>query len=354
MTNTAGDLAHGEGLSLSLGVERAPPSDWDSFLSTCPESTFCHLSGWHQVFGTQMGHSCFYLSARTDGELRGVLPLVRVRNRIFGDYLVSMPFLNYGGPVGDPNACQLLILRSKELAEELDVDLLELRNRAEFDVDLPVVVRKVAPILPLPGTAGELWEKSLRSKLRTKIRRSEKEGFETRFGPDLVDDFYEIFATNMRDLGTPVLPRGLFHSLPEIFGDRVLFGASYLEGRPVAAGCGFLWQGEFEMTWSSALQEYNRLNPNTLMYWEFMQRLIGAGARSFNFGRSTPGSGTHDFKRQWGSEDLPLPWLPYSIRGEARPPTPDQKKFALATRIWSKLPIGVTKLIGPSLSKWIP
>jgi hypothetical protein len=108
------------------------------------------------------------------------------------------------------------------------------------------------------------------------------------------------------------------------------------------------------MTWSSALQEYNRLNPNTLMYWEFMQRLIGAGARSFNFGRSTPGSGTHDFKRQWGSEDLPLPWLPYAIRGEARPPTPDQKKFALATRIWSNLPIGVTKLIGPSLSKWIP
>jgi FemAB-related protein (PEP-CTERM system-associated) len=301
-----------------------------------------------------MGHSCFYLTAREGDQLRGILPLVRVRSLIFGDYLISMPFLNYGGPVGDADACRNLIARAKDLADELDVDLLELRNRTTFDVELPAIVRKVSPILTLPDSPEELWEKRIKPRLRTKIRAAEKEGFVTRFGSDLANDFYEVFAANMRDLGTPVLPRSLFRALPGVFGEVAIFGVTYLRDKPVAAACGFLWQGEFEMTWVSSLKEFNKLNPNTLLYWDFMKWSIEKGAHSFNLGRSTPGSGTHEFKRRWGAEDLALPWIPYAIRGELKPPTPDQKKFALATRIWSSLPLPLTRWVGPSLSKWIP
>lgn len=349
----AGDV-HREPHPLTIAVAPDPPADWDNFLRGRPESTFCHLSGWKRVFGEVMGHSCYYLTAHGGGELRGVLPLVRVRSILFGDYLISMPFLNYGGPVGEPDACRALILRSKELADELGVDLLELRNRATFDVELPATVRKVSPILALPASEDELWEKGIKPRIRTKIRAAEKEGFTTRFGPELVDDFYEVFAVNMRDLGTPVLPRSLFRALPGVFGEVVVFGVTYLDDRPIAASCGFLWQGEFEMTWVSSLREFNRLNPNTLLYWDFMRWAIAKGAGAFNLGRSTPGSGTHEFKRRWGAEDLPLPWIPYSNRGETKPPTPDQKKFALATRVWSSLPLPLTRWVGPSLSKWIP
>lgn len=339
---------------LSIVVDHSPPAQWDAYLAERPDSTFCHLAGWSEILGGLMGHSCFYLTAREQDCVRGILPLVRVRSLLFGDYLISMPFLNYGGPVGEPEACRALIARAKSLADELDVDLLELRNRTNFDVDLPAIVRKVSPILPLPGTQEELWEKKIKPRLRTKIRAAEKEGFVTRFGSELVDDFYEVFAANMRDLGTPVLPRSLFRALPGVFGEVVAFGVTYLRDRPVAAACGFLWKGEFEMTWVSSLKEFNRLNPNTLLYWDFMKWSIARNAHAFNLGRSTPGSGTHEFKRRWGAEDLPLPWIPYAIRGKLKPPTPDQGKFVLATRIWSSLPLPLTRWIGPSLSKWIP
>jgi len=43
---------------------------------------------------------------------KGVLPLVRVRSFVFGHYLVSMPFLNYGGPLGDGESVTALVARA--------------------------------------------------------------------------------------------------------------------------------------------------------------------------------------------------------------------------------------------------
>ena len=37
------------------------------------------------------------------GEVVGVLPLVRIASRLFGRRLVSMPFLDYGGVLAEPD-----------------------------------------------------------------------------------------------------------------------------------------------------------------------------------------------------------------------------------------------------------
>ena len=61
----------------------------------------CHAFGWKEVIETVFGHECLYFAARdAAGKLAGVLPMVRAKSRLFGHYLVLMPFLNYGGPVG--------------------------------------------------------------------------------------------------------------------------------------------------------------------------------------------------------------------------------------------------------------
>ena len=330
---------------------------WDRFVASQEAGSFCHLHGWKSVLEETLGcETLFRVARRANGEWAGVLPLVRVRSRLFGHYLVSVPFLNYGGPLGTPEARRELSAWAVQEAKASGADLLELRTREEMEAGAAMQRhdRKVTVVLPLPDSAKQLFEKGFPGKLRSQIRRPMKEGMEVRFGLDQIDAFYSVFARNMRDLGTPVLPRSLFDAIGRTFPNEAVFGAVYHEGQPVAAGAGFLHAGEFEMTWASSLREFNRLSPNMLLYWGFMEEMIGRGAAAFNFGRCTSGSGTHKFKLQWGGEDVPLPWLQWSPDGTDSTPSPDRPAYQKAVNAWQRLPLPVANRIGPFLAKRIP
>lgn len=354
-------------------VEPGDGDSWDRFVAGAEGGSFCHLSGWREVLGEELGaEPLFRVAVDGDGGWQGVLPLFRVRSRIFGHYLVSVPYLNYGGPLGTAVACRELASWAVAEARRTNADLLELRCRpvpvAEAEsaaaeepratesptIELRTNQRKITVILELPERAETLWQKGFPSKLRSQIRRPQKEGMRVEFGAEQVGAFYEVFSRNMRDLGTPVLPRRFFEGVAGVFAGEAVFGVVYHGDDPVAGGCGFLWGGEFEMTWASSLREYNSKAPNMLLYWSFMEMAIGAGARIFNFGRCTPGSGTHRFKRQWGGADLELPWLLWSARGVAATPSPERPVFRAATAVWRKLPLGVANLAGPVLARRIP
>jgi serine/alanine adding enzyme len=330
--------------------------EWDAFIGETAESTFCHDSGWRGIMEDVLGHQCTYLAARDgDGHWVGALPMTRVRSRLFGHYLVSMPFLNYGGPVGRPSARSQLASHAAAEARRTGADLLELRCRVPLDSELRLSHRKVAVLLDLPSAPETLWAEQFSAKLRSQIRRPRKEGMEARFGPEQVPAFYEVFARHMRDLGTPVLPLALFERIAAVFDGRVLFGAVYRGDEPVAAGCGFTWRDELEITWAAALREHARAAPNMLLYWAFIERAIEQGVRTFNFGRSTPGAGTHRFKLQWGGVDAPLPWLQWSRRGLAATPSPDGSGvFRLATAAWQRVPMPIARRLGPPLARRLP
>ncbi|CAN5765543.1 FemAB family PEP-CTERM system-associated protein [soil metagenome] len=345
-----------ERAALEVVRSDALPPDWAELVERSPESTFCHLPGWQRIMEEEFGHRFLVLCARRpDGFLEAGLPLVHVMSRLFGSYLVSMPFLNYGGPIGGADGCRRLVDAAAELAGELGVDLLELRMREPLEQPHPVNERKVTVLLDLPEDPEVLWKDGLRAKVRSQVRRPMKAGMETRFGHDQVDAFYEVFSIHMRDLGTPVLPRSLFHLLAEVFEDTVVFAVVYSGDTPVAGGCGFRFRDEFELTWASSLRAYSREAPNMLLYWRLMERAIEDGLSVFNFGRCTPGGGTHRFKSQWGGEDHPLPWIQVAPSGErAATPNPDEGRYALAIRVWSRLPVGATRVIGPWLARRIP
>ena len=317
--------------------------------------THCHLWGWKSVIERVLGHECFYLAARSqDDRLVGVLPLVGVSSRLFGSYLVSMPFLNYGGALGSERAVQALVARAIELGKSRNIDLLELRSRTALPVDLPVSHRKITVVRDLvAGKPTQVWD-SLRAKVRSQIRRPQKEGIEVRFGLDQVGPFFQVFSQHMRDLGTPTQPRRLFEALAETFPSDVSFGCAYDGARPVAAGCGFRWNGEFEMTWAASLVEYNAVAPNMLLYWAFMERSAEQELAFFNFGRCTPGSGTHRFKQQWGGRDVPLWWYQHAAGRRAATPSPTDSAFSWGPRVWKRLPLSIANVLGPRVVRLIP
>ena len=122
----------------------------------------------------------------------------------------------------------------------------------------------------------------------------------------------------------------------------------------VAAGCGFFWGAEFEITWAGASREHSRIAPNMFLYWSLMEGCADRGARVFNFGRCSPGSSTHRFKSQWGTRDQVLPWSQWTSGDSSATPTPDSAKFRAAVAVWSRLPLPVANAIGPILSRSIP
>lgn len=341
--------------SLAIVPFEETGEDWDDLISHMEGSTFAHLGGWRQVMAEVFGHDVWQWAAvDEDGSVSGLLPLVRVRTRLFGDYLLSMPFLSYGGPLGDEEARDALGAHAIDEARRMGVDLLELRDRRPVPGAFVTSDRKITVLKQLPDSTEALWEDGLKAKVRSQVRKPMKEGLKTRFGHEFVDPFYDVFATTMRDLGTPVLPKSFFQALITHLGDHVVFAVVEGEETPFAAGCGFLWQGEFEITWAGALREYSRIAPNMLLYWALMEESVRRGASTFNFGRCTPDSGTHRFKKQWGTEDVPLPWAQWSPSGVLATPNPDSPKYQLATRVWQKLPVGVANLVGPTLARGLP
>jgi len=346
-------------LGLVVSRHEGPAAVWDEFVRTQPHWTHFHLYGWRTVIERVFGHDCVYLLARdtATNQVVGVLPLVRVRSLIFGHFLVSMPFVNYGGPLGTASAVRALTDEAARIAEATRVNTLELRSRVDLPLDLPVSHRKLTVVLDMPSEPAALLA-SFPAKLRSQIKRPTKEGVVMRMGLDEIEPFYAVFAHHRRDLGTPVLPRRFFDTLAEVFPDDVFFAVAYHQGVPVACGAGFLWSSEFEITWASALRSHKALSPNMLVYWHLMEQTIARGARRFNFGRCTRDSGTHKFKMQWGGQEEPLWWYHNASAStkstEPATPSPDQGVFAMATRVWQRLPLPIATRLGPRIVRFIP
>ncbi len=335
--------------SVTIG-EASTAAEWDTFVHSARGATFSHLAAWRDILSDVLGHQGAYLVARgADGTVAGVLPLVEFGSRVFGTRLISVPYLNDGGPIGTPLAVAHLLAEARALAVRRRATL-ELRCREGLPGGSGTV-HKVTVLLPLPGSPGELWS-ALPSKLRSQVRRPQKAGLTARFGVDELPMFYRVWSQNMRDLGTPALPRRFFEAAAAAFPDRFLVGCVYSGDTAVAAGAGFLFRDEFEMTWASSLREHNRDAPNMLLYWSFMEQVIERGATVFNFGRCTPGEGTHRFKLQWGGESVPLPWIrePEETPGHGGP----GRITRVGSAAWQRLPLTVANTIGPAVARQLP
>jgi FemAB-related protein (PEP-CTERM system-associated) len=326
--------------------------EWDTFIAGCHTAHASHLYAWKSVIESVYQHECPYLVVRQDQAIAGVLPLVDVRSRMFGRQLVSMPYLNRGGPIGAPHAMQHLVRAALEMSVTRHVKALEFRCSDPASETLACAQDKVRSFLKLPNDAEQLWTQ-LPSKLRSQIRRAQKAGITVRFGAEQIDGFFSVFARNMRDLGSPTHPKRFFEAIARYLGKTAWFACAYLGDHPVAGACAIGWREELEVTWASSLRSHNALAPNMLLYWALMERATLAGFKTFDFGRSTPGSGPHRFKLQWGSMDAPLYWC-YANRSRRSAVSADSGAFSVAAKVWQRLPLPLATWIGPRLRGGIP
>ncbi|RMH60186.1 MAG: FemAB family PEP-CTERM system-associated protein [Calditrichaeota bacterium] len=330
---------------------------WDAYVARHPGGTIYHTSAWYHIITRHFKKRVFYLAAEEGGALHGVLPLVHFKSPLFGKFMVSVPYVNYGGLLADnATAEQQLIREAAALRQKLGADFVELRDVEEKDYNLPVKSHKVTFYLDLPDDPDTLMA-SFKAKLRSQIRRPMKDGITAEVGGmELLNDFYDVFSHNMRDLGTPVYSKGLFKTILEETPEnsRIVIVRSK-EGQAIGGAFVHGYKQRLEIPWASTLRAFNRLSPNMLMYWEVLRYAIEAGYKQFDFGRCSRDSGTYRFKKQWGSTEHPLYWYYILPEGEELPEiNPDNPKYRMAINLWQKLPVPITKMIGPSIIKHLP
>lgn len=312
---------------------------------------------WLTVLERGLGHAPYCLEATEGGQTRGMLPLAHVESLMFGRFLASLPYLNYGGVLADDAAiASALVDRATELADRLDVRYLELRQVEP--VDHPALGRreggKVHMRLDLPATPGALWA-ALPGKVRNQVRKGQKGGLEVAWGgAELLDDFYDVFCRNMRDLGTPVFGLDLFRAIFEEFAAKAELCVVRAGDEPAAAALLLHGWGIAEVPSASSLRRFNSTCANMLMYWSLLERAIGRGQEVFDFGRSSPDGSTYKFKKQWGAEPLAAGWQYYLRAGEATDMRPDNPRYRRMIRLWQHLPVAMTRLIGPPIVRGIP
>jgi len=210
-------------------------------------------------------------------------------------------------------------------------------------------------VLDLPSTSEELW-KGFKSKLRSQIRRPKKEGFTVKFGQlDEIESFYEVFACNMRDLGTPVYTKQLFENTLREFPDNARICTVYDGKQPIASGFIIGFKNQLQIPWASSLRTHNRFGPNMMLYWNILKFACEQGYTQFDFGRSTQDEGTYKFKQQWGAQPVQCYWQYWLSSGDEMPEiNPDNPTYQFAIRSWQRLPVPVTKWLGPKIVKFIP
>ncbi|MBF0621257.1 MAG: FemAB family PEP-CTERM system-associated protein [Magnetococcales bacterium] len=326
-------------------------SRWDAFVEQCPSATFFHKVGWQEVLATTFGHRPYYFLAQRNGKICGVLPLFHVKSLLFGNALSSLPFLVYGGVAAtDPEAEIALENKAQLLAQQLNVDHLEMRNIEPGNdnwlvKDLYYTFRKEISADPDANLMA------IPRKQRAEVRRGIKKGLTSRIDSG-VDLCYDLYAESVRNLGTPVFGRKLFHQIQKVFGEQCQSLIIEHEGKPVCSVLSYTFRDQVLPYYAGATPEVRRLGGFAFMYWDLMNRAAADGARLFDFGRSKKDAGSFKFKKYFGFEPEPLHYQYYLVKADGLPNvSPTNPKYRLFISLWKRLPLPISKVMGPWIAR---
>lgn len=323
---------------------------WDAFVRHHECGTFYHLSGWQEVIRDYLHHPTFYLYVEIDGEIQGVLPLARVKSRLFGDALISTPFLVYGGPIGNSeDVVRRLVDRATSLADELAVDYLELRNRKRL-TDWPgkatyVTFRKEISSDP------ETNLQAIPRKQRAVVRKAIKAGLEARIEND-ARQLHAVLSECKRNLGTPFFSEGYLQKVANTFGTDCEILTVVHDRSAIASVMSFRFRDEILPYYGGGNLLARALGGNDFMYWKVMERASAQGVRLFDYGRSQKDTGPYRFKKYWGFEPEPLSYEYYLVKAKKVPQLdPSNKRYQALIRAWARLPLPIARFVGPYLAR---
>ena len=346
-------------------------ASWDDYVARHPQGTLFHTLSWRDAVRDVFGHRSCYLTAWRDEELAGVFPLMMVESRLAGRIIVSVPYAVYGGSLADDEEAHCALLAyAQKLADRLRCQWIDIRSMEPQWPELPVVRRYVTFRKQLPDEASDVFG-TLPRKARAAARQArERYSLEAVFDDAQLDTVWSLYSQSMRRVASINYPLAFFRLLMErtasvaSCSDNLARGEQpghlvqiiRYQGRPIAGLLSFLYRDTLMPYFAGCDERYEKCHPNNYLYLTAMERGVELGCCRFDFGRSRiDNTGAYNFKRFQGFEPTPLHYQYYVPQGGRVPDLhPGNRKIDLAQRVWTKLPLAVTRPVGAWLAKSIP
>ena len=344
---------------MSITVRAIEPGDfpaWDEFVTAHPQGSPFHLIAWKKTIEEVFRYRPYYLAAFDGSAIAGALPLFLISNWIAGKALISTPFAVYGGVLASCDESRAALAECAEkLARSLDVQYAELRNAdAGQRLGYASVERYVTFRGPISADEEAVLQ-SIPRKTRRIVRKSLEQPYTVHVQKQDIRIFEDLYSRSLRKLGTPAFPRKHFRALLRNFHGGADIREVWLEGKPVAAVLTFYFRDQALPYYGAADERYNAQAPTTFMYFDLMRWAGQNGYRTFDFGRSKIDSASGQFKSRWGLVETPLPYEMLLVKRTSLPNnSPTNPMFQYPMKIWRKLPLPVTRAIGPRLLGLFP
>tara|TARA_Y100000590_G_scaffold350389_1_gene402268 strand:- start:2624 stop:3652 length:1029 start_codon:yes stop_codon:yes gene_type:complete len=305
------------------------------------EITTAHNPDLLEVLSRSFSYKSDMLIIRKKSIFEGFLPFCVTAG--LGSKVVSIPHFSYGGYIGENKLTDQQYLECIELIKRKynkNVLIREFRK-----ITKSPLVDKVAYFLNLKSSSEEQF-KNFSSKLRSQIRKAEKNGLTVE--QSSIKEFYQVYLENMHRLGSPHLSEDFFTNLEENYshGRVIVFSVKY-DNEIVGASVLLIFSDFSEVTWAATKKDFNHLAPNMILYWKMIDYCISQKMKTFSFGRASKDTGSLRFKKQWGGEEIQLFWN-YSFPQKSRI---EDAKFL--TSIWKYLPRFIIKIFGPIITKYV-
>lgn len=327
---------------------------WDELVRAHADGSPFHLLGWRRAIEASFPHEPLYFVARRGSRIAGVLPLFRAPVLFAGQALVSVPFAIRGGLLADDaEAADALVRAALECAHRKRALHLEMRSSVDRFTDLPRRPGYVTFRADLRESETALLRRMDR-KRRQMLNHAARAGYTmSECGSERLPLFYDLFARSMRRHGTPVLPRRFVAAVARELGEAVRFFLLEHGGRPVLCVLTLVSGGVVMPFWAGRADR--RRAAEELLYWQMMRWGREHGCHTFDFGRSRRGTGAAAFKARWGMEEVPLDYRVLPVRARAAQRVdPGNPRFAPLIAVWRRLPLALTRRLGPPLAGRIP
>lgn len=328
--------------------------NWDQYIENNTKASVFHLSAWGRSVHKSMKHNLYYLYAEKEDTICGILPLIHIKSKLFGNSLVSVPFSVGGGPLYDDlEALNALDEEAIKIAENLGVEVMEYRQIKKCHSDWPLKADTYSTFRKKLSPDNEENMLSIPRKQRAMVRKGINAGLTYQIDEN-VDRLYHLYATSVRNLGTPVFPKSLFKELKAEFkNDCEILTVCSPEGEAISSVMSFYFKDEIVPYYGGGGVLARAYAANDFMYWSVLEHAVSErGVTLFDFGRSKNGTGAYNFKKNWGFEPTPLEYEYYLRETDHIPDiNPLNPKYQLMIKIWQKLPLPVANFIGPFIAK---
>jgi FemAB-related protein (PEP-CTERM system-associated) len=327
----------------------------ETFVAASEAAQLFHRPGWSRAVEAGCGATSHYLVCENGSGLRGLLPLSEIRSPLFGNAMVSAGFGVGGGIVGEDEAvAEALAEAGWSLARERGCAGLELRGGvvppgpwtftegvyADFARDLP------------EGDDAILL--SIKKRQRAEVRRAQTFDLDFAEGTgekDLATHF-SVYGASVRNLGSPVFPRGLFRAMAAEFGQDANILTVSRAGVPLASVFSFFFKNTIYPYWGGGTEASREWRASEGLHYELMCRASRRGCTRFDFGRSKVGTGAYAYKKNWGFEPRPLTYAVRTANGSApRETNPMSPKYRLQIAAWKRLPLPIANRLGPLIAR---